>query len=177
MKYQRTALLLALCVATSACDVPETTMANGAVTYEDQVVNLHIKGLPDAKINAAGDLQVGAKVVSVNAQQRGLLMLYFQNVHDVNHTGREMGKVGAKMGGKALKDKLQGKSKAEQDEDAKGGTQQIEDLSKHMCQDEANLKTVQDQLGAQLADFKPYAGIFSQDDVNDCANDDKDDKH
>ncbi|MBE1161208.1 hypothetical protein [Dyella acidiphila] len=174
MKYCRTALLFALCVAASGCNVPQTTMANGAVTYGNDLVSLHIKDAPDAVINASGDLQVGDKVVSVDAAQRGLLMLYYQNVHDVNHTGREMGKIGAKMGGRALKDKMQGKSEAEQDKDAQAGSDQIKTLAQKMCQDEANIKAVQDQLGAQLADFKPYAGIFDQHEVKSCADDDKD---
>lgn len=174
MKYQRTILLLALCAAISACDAPDTTMENGAITLKDNMVTLHVSNTPDAIINATGDLQIGDKQVTTNDAQRGLLMLYYQNVHDVNHTGREMGKIGAKIGGKALKDKVEGKSKSEQDQDANAGTKELRGLSLKICQDHANLKTVQDQLSAQLAGFKPYGNIISQDDVNSCLQD-KDD--
>jgi hypothetical protein len=161
-------LLIALCAVVSACDMPDTTMANGAISLKNDIVTLHVSGAPDAAINATGDLQVGDKVVTVNAAERGLLMMYYQNVHDVNHTGREMGKIGSKIGAKAIKDKMEGKSKANQDQDAEAGSQQLHDLSHKMCQDQANIKTVQDQLTAQLADFKPYANIITQDSVTSC---------
>jgi hypothetical protein len=176
MKYQRTLLLFALCVAVSACDIPDTTMANGAITLKDGIVTLHISGAEDASINANGDLQVADKVVKINDAQRGLLMLYYQNVHDVHETGKNMGKLGAKMGGKALKDKMQGKSKADTDQDAQAGVQQLHALSQKMCQDEVNIKSVQDQLNAQLAEFKPYGNIMTQASVNDCLKGDNDDK-
>jgi hypothetical protein len=176
MRYQRTILLLVLCASISACDMPDTTMENGAITLKDGVVTLHASSAPDAAINANGDLQVGDRVVTINAAQRGLLMLYFQNVHDVHETGKDMGKLGAKMGGKALKDKMQGKSKADTDQDAQAGVQQLHALSQKMCQDEVNIKSVQDQLNAQLAEFKPYGNIMTQASVNDCLKGDDDDK-
>jgi hypothetical protein len=172
MKHHRTILLLALCTVVSACNMPETTMENGAITLQDGLVTLHVSNTPDASINANGDLQVGDKVVTINPAQRGLLMLYYQNVHDVNQSGREIGKVGAKMGSKALKDKMEGKSKSDQDQDAKPGTEQISELSKKMCQDEANIKSVQDQLSAQLVEFKPYGNIVTQSSITDCLKDD-----
>jgi hypothetical protein len=176
MRYQRTILLLALCTVISACDMPDTTMENGAITLKDSVVTLHVSGAPDAAINANGDLQVADKVVTINPAQRGLLMLYFQNVHDVNHTGREMGKIGAKIGVKALKDKIEDKSKTDQDQNAQAGAQQLRNLSQKICQDQANIKTVQDQLSAQLAEFKPYGNILTQDSVAKCQKDNGEDK-
>jgi hypothetical protein len=172
MKYQQTILLLALCAATSACDMPDTSMENGAITLKDNVVRLHVNGTPDAAINSAGDLQVGDKVVAINEAQRGLLMLYYQNVLAVRHTGQEMGKIGAKIGGKALEDKVEGKSKSDLDQDAKAGAAPLHALSHEICQDHANIKTVQDQLSAQLADFKPFGNIVTQDDVTNCMKDD-----
>jgi hypothetical protein len=177
MKYQRTILLLALCGVISACDMSDTTLENGAITMKDNIVSLHVSGLPDAVINANGDLQVADKVVTINPAQRGLLMLYYQSVHDVHETGKEMGKVGAKIGGTALKDKMQGKSKADLDQDAQTGTQQLRTLSLKMCQDEANIKSVQDQLSAQLAEFKPYGNIMTQASIKDCLKDDNSDKN
>jgi hypothetical protein len=172
MKYQRSILLLALCVAMSACNVPDTTMENGKITMKDNIVVLHPGNAPDASINEAGDLQIGDKVVTITPAERGLLMLYAQSVLDVNHTGKEMGKVGAAMGGTALKNKMEGKSQAEQDKDAQSGSDQLHALSKKMCQDRANIKSVQDQLNAQLAEFKPYGNIVPQDSVDSCQKDD-----
>ncbi|GFZ99423.1 hypothetical protein [Dyella caseinilytica] len=173
MKYQRTILLLALCTAISACDIPDTSMEDGAITLKDNIVTLHVSGTPDAAINANGDLEIADKVITINPAQRGLLMLYYQNVHDVSQTGKEMGKVGAGMGVKALANKVQGKSKTDQDQDASAGADQLSKLSQKMCQDSANIKTVQDQLSAQLAEFKPYGNLMTQKSVTSCQNDNK----
>jgi hypothetical protein len=168
MKYQRAILLVALCVATSGCEIADTSLEDGAITLKNDVVTLRASGAPDAVINAAGDLQIGDKVVTINDAERGLLMLYYQDVRDVHQTGKEMGKVGAAIGGNALKDKLAGKSKEEQEQDAKTATQPLHALSRKMCQDQANIKIVQDQLSTQLAEFKPYGNIITQDKITSC---------
>jgi hypothetical protein len=174
MKYQRMILLLALCAAASACNIPDTSMENGAITLKDNVVTLHVSGAPNAAINANGDLQIADKVIAISPAQQGLLMLYYQSVNDVHNTGKEMGKVGASTGAKALQDKVEGKSKDELGQDAKEGGNQLRALSQKMCQDQVNIKTVQDQLSAQLAEFKPYENIVTQHDITSCQNDNKD---
>jgi hypothetical protein len=171
MTYQRTIILTALCVLLSACNVPDTTMANGAVTLKDNVVTLHAEDTPNAEINAQGQLQIGDKTVALTPAQQGLLLLYYQSIVDVHDTGVKMGKVGAGMGLKALNDKLSGKSKKDTDEDASNGGDQMSALSKKICQDEQTMKTVQNQLSAQLPDFKPYGKIFDDDSAS-CDKDD-----
>lgn len=171
MNYRRTITLLALCATISACDVPDTTMMNGDITLKDNLLALHVDGAPDALINSSGALQIGGKTIPVTPTQHGLLMLYFQNVMDVHQTGVDMGKIGAGIGAKALKNVFDGKSKAKQDQDAEAGSKQLDALSQKICQDEANIKNVQDQLAAQLAAFKPYAGIVTSERLADCAKD------
>lgn len=175
MKYKQAMLLSALCAVISACDVPDTTMMNGAVTLKDGVVTLHAHDAPDAVISSAGDLQIGDKVVSVTPSQRGLLMLYNHNVQDVHDVGVEMGKAGANMGAKALKNALRSKSDAQQDQDANAGAAQLSQLGVKICVDQANIKTVQDQLAATLPAFKPYSTIVVAESVNSCKDDAKDD--
>jgi hypothetical protein len=171
MNYPRVITLLALCAAISACDVPDTTIANGRITLKDNLVTLHAHGAPDALIGSSGNLQIGDATVPVTPAQHGLLMLYFQNVADVHQTGADMGKIGAGMGVKALKDSLDGKSKAEQDQHAEAGAGQLKALEQKMCQDLSNVKNVQDQLAAQLPAFKPYADIMTGKDITDCQKD------
>ena len=171
MNYPRAITLLALCAAISACDAPDTTMANGRITLKDNVVTLHTDGAPDALIGSDGNLQIGNATLPVTPAQHGLLMLYFQNVADVHNTGAEMGKVGAGMGVKALKDSFDGKSKAEKDQHANAGADQLKTLEHKICQDHANIKNVQDQLAAQLPAFKPYADIVTGKYVTDCEKD------
>lgn len=171
MNYPRVITLLALCAAISACDAPDTTMADGHITLKDNVVTLHADNAPDALIGSNGNLQIGDANVPVTPAQHGLLMLYFQNVIDVHQTGAEMGKIGAGMGVKALKDSFDGKSKAEQDQRAQAGADQLKTLAQKMCQDHANIKNVQDQLAGQLPAFKPYANIVTGKYVTDCQKD------
>jgi hypothetical protein len=173
MKHMRIALLLVLCGMASGCEIPDTTLASGHITHRNGLVTLHVNDAPDAVINAAGDLQIGDKVINVNAAERGLLMLYYQNVMDVNHAGTEIGKAGVQTGKNELNDKVQGKSEAVQQQDANTGKQKLAELSGKICQDQANIKAVQDQLSAQLAEFKPYGNVLTQNDITSC-HDDKD---
>jgi hypothetical protein len=161
MTYQRTFLLATLCVFLGACNIPDTTMANGAVTLKGNVVTLHADNAPDAMISAQGELQIGDKTIAVTPAQQGLLILYYQSIADVHDTGVQMGKVGAGMGMKALKDKLDGQSKQTTDADAKGGGAQLKALGMKICQDQINMKNAQDQIAAQLPAFKPYSAIFN----------------
>ncbi|WP_233843002.1 hypothetical protein [Dyella sp. 2HG41-7] len=172
MKYARTVTLFALCAALSACDVPDTSMMNGAVTLKDNVLTLHAKDAPDALISSDGALQIDGKDVPVTPAQRGLLMLYFQNVMDVHQTGAEMGKIGANIGANALKDTIDGKSKTEKDNDAKAGGGQLKTLGLKICQDQVNIKNVQDQIAASLPAFKPYSHIADDHDGDKCTKDD-----
>lgn len=171
MNYRRTITLLALCAAISACNTADTSMMDGGITLKDNIVTLHVDGAPDALIDSNGALQIGGQIAPITPTQRGLLMLYFQNVADVHQTGTDMGKIGANIGTKELKDSLDGKSKAEKDRDAEAGADQLKSLAQKMCHDEANIKNVQDQLAAQLPAFKPYASIVSSEHVNNCEKD------
>jgi hypothetical protein len=171
MTYQRTILLTALCVLLSACHVPDTSMMDGAVTLNENMVTLHVDGVPNAIINAKGELQVGEKTVTATPAQQGLLLLYYQSIVDVHDSGVQMGKLGAGMGLKALGDKLGGKSKKDTDDDAAKGGDQMGTFSKKICQDELTMKTVQNQLSAQLPDFKPYGSIFTEKNTS-CDKDD-----
>lgn len=170
MHYARKITLLAFCAAISACNVPDTTLANGGITLKDNIVTLHAEGAPDALLNADGKLLIDGAPVPATPAQQGLLMLYFQHVADVHSTGLAMGKVGADMGMKALKDTTAGKSKAEKDQDAEAGGNQLKALGQKMCQQEAGIRDVQEQLAAQLPAFRPYAKLVTKS-VSDCNKD------
>lgn len=174
MKYPMTMLVASLCVAVSACDIPDTTMMNGDVTLKGDVVTLHVKDDPDAQVSSAGDLKVGDKTIVTTPAQRGLLVLYYQGIADVHDTGVAMGKAGIGMGKKAVEDKLSGKTKADTDKDAENGGDEMKVLAQKICQDQVNMKTVQNQLAAQLSDFKPYSHIFTDDNTSDCKKDSDD---
>ena len=174
MKYRRMILLLALCAAVAACDMPNFTFSgkNGKITLDGNVLTLHVDGAPDATLVSSGDLTVDGKTVSISSPQRGLLMLYYQNVMDIREQGVNMGKAGAEAGLSAARHAVSGSSdpneKRKIDADVEARTHQ---LALKMCQDQVNLKTVQDQLVAQTPAFKPYGGIFDKQSVDECMKD------
>lgn len=174
MKYQRMILLLAICTALAACDMPDFNYRgeNGKITLDGNVLTLHVDGAPDATIGSSGDLNIGGKAVSLAPSQRGLLMLYYQGVEDIREQAVGTGKAGAEASAKAIKHSMDGKSGP--DDKQKINDQvaaQTHQLSLKTCQDEANLKTVQDQLVAQITVFKPYGDIFRNRSIDECVKD------
>jgi len=177
MKYQRAILLLALCGVVTACDMPDFNFSSkhGKISLTGNMLTLHADGGPDAALASSGDFSVNGKPVSITAPQRGLLMLYYQDVLDIRAQSVGMGKAGAAAGLKAIKNKMDGSSSPEAKKQIDADvTAQIHQLAVKMCQDQVNLKTVQDQLVAQLPDFKPYGNLFSYSSVDECVKSDED---
>lgn len=170
MNHMRTIGVLALCAAISACNMPDTTVANGGIQLKDNIVTLHTEDAPDAQLDANGTLLINDQTVPVTPSGHGLLMLYYQHVIDIHETGLAMGKIGAGMGMKSLKDSMDGKSKAEKVRDAQTGGEQLKAMAKKMCLDQASIKDVQDQLATQLPAFKPYSKIVTKT-TADCEKD------
>ncbi len=169
MKYRRTILLFALCAAVAACGVPNATISygkDGSVALKDNRVTLHIDGVPDAVFSSTGDLSIGNKPVSVTPADQGLLVLYYQNLLAA---AVEMQNAGEQSGLSALKNSFSGDSKSNDGKKpAEEGTQKGRRIQLNICQDEANIKTVQDQLAIQLPAFKPYVNIVSSDSIAKC---------
>jgi hypothetical protein len=174
MKYQRMTVLLALCAALVACDMPAFNYSgkNGKITLNGNLLTLHADHAPDATIGSSGNFTIDGKAVPLSPPQRGLLMLYYQGVMDIRVQVVGMGKAGAMAGVKALQNSIGEKSNP--DEKKKAGddvSPEMHQLSLKMCQDESNLKTVQDQLAAQISAFKPYGDIFTARSVDECMKD------
>lgn len=174
MKYQRMIMLLATCFALAACDMPDFNYSgkNGKITAKGNLLTLHVSNAPDATIGSAGDFSIDGKAMPLSSPQRGLLMLYYQGVMDIREQAAGMGKAGALAGAKALQNSVGEKSNP--DEKKKAGddaSSETHQLSLKMCQDESNLKTVQDQLDAQIPAFKPYGDIFPGRNIDECMKD------
>lgn len=177
MKVRRIVALLGVCATIAACDmtgVPNFNYsgAQGKITLTNHLLTLHADNAPDASIAATGELKIDGKTVTISSTQRGLLMLYFQGVADIRDQSTNMGKAGAEAGVKALSDSVNGKPDPNEKQKIDGqASTQTHQLLLKMCQDETNLKAVQDQLVVQLPDFKPYGNIFSGRSVDDCMKD------
>ena len=164
--------VLVMCGALiTGCDMDaDTTMENGAIVLKGKHVVLSPDQQHEASIDASGNLTIDDKTVSVTPAQQALLMAYYMNVVDVHNTGINMAKAGGKMAIQAIAHASSGN-----DDKTKDATEQLVDLSMTICKDTAGIKTVQDQLAAQLPAFKPYAGIVSSASVDSCVNEAKED--
>ena len=170
MKYQRMILLLATCIALAACDMPDFNYSskNGKITAKGNLLTLHVGNAPDATIGSLGDFSIDGKAVPLSPPQRGLLMLYYQGVMDIREQAVGMGKAGVLAGAKALQNSIGENSDPSEKKKAGDDVSSETQLSLKICQDESNLKTVQDQLAAQISTFKPYGDIFSGRSVETC---------
>ncbi|WP_188792408.1 hypothetical protein [Dyella nitratireducens] len=173
MKYQRIILLLTLCTCVAACDMPDFSYSgeNGKATLNGNVLTLHVDSSPDATIGSSGDFTVDGKALPLAPAQRGLLVLYYQGVTDIREQAS-----GMKAGIVAAKNAFAAKPDADAKQKLKDTVvSQAHQLTVKMCQDEANLKTVQDQLNAQVPAFKPYGDIFRARSAEDCIKDNDND--
>jgi hypothetical protein len=154
----------------AACQMPDTTMENGAIKLYGDVVTLHVDGAPEADIASDGGFVIGGKVVAITPAERELLAQYNRSVRAVHETGEAMGTAGIETAAKAIAAKASS-TPGKADEAAKTGAGKMQDLTRDICKDTAAIKVAQDQLAAQLAAFKPYAHIVGTDDAADCAKD------
>jgi hypothetical protein len=169
MKHRGLILLLALCACLAACDMPDFSYngENGKLTLDGNVLTVHADGAPDATISFAGDFSIDGKAVPLSPAQRGLLVLYYQDAADIREQASSM-----KAGIKAAKNAFIAKPDANEKEKLKNAViSQAQQLGTRTCQDEINLKAVQDQLNAQVPAFKPYGGIFRARSTEDCLKD------
>lgn len=169
MNALRMSLAVGLVVMLAGCDVGDTSMANGEITLKGQQIVLRVDHASDGVITSSGDFSVADQPISVSPAQRGLLVMYYQSVSDVHHTGVDMGKLGVRMSAHAVADTLKGSPDSSKEQ----GGQSMDQLAARICQDQINIKQVQDQLAAQLPAFKPYGQIIDQETVDDCRKDNK----
>lgn len=162
-------MLLALITCLAACDMPDFSYsgANGKLTLDGNVLTVHVDGAPDATISSAGDFAVDGKAVSLAPAQRGLLVLYYQGAADIREQAN-----GMKAGITAAKNAFVAKPDADEKQKLKDAVAaQAHQLTVKMCQDQTNLKAIQDQLNAQVPAFRPYGGIFRARSTEDCIKD------
>ena len=110
MKHRSMILLLALSATLAACGMPDFYFMNGKIIMIGNQLTLHVSGTPDASISSAGDFNLGGKAVPVTAPQRGLLMLYYQQVEDI----RERSTATSKAEEAAAKEATDGKPDSDQ---------------------------------------------------------------
>ena len=145
----------------------------GNITISEREPNL-----PKAEITPKGDLLIAGKAVAINADQRALLMEYRAHVIGIAESGMEIGVQGADLAtkamGEAFKGIFSGKSEEEIEKSVEAEAAKIKLSAAKLCGRLPAMMAAQQQLAAALPEFKPYA-TMTQDDVDDCFEDSKED--
>lgn len=127
-------------------------------------------GLPPAKISPAGDLLIDGEPVSLEDNQRALVLAHRANVIAVADAGMEIGAQGATLGLEAARGALgalmTGGSKEFQAQmEAEGG--RIEQAALSLCGHLPAMLESQQALAAAVPAFVPYA-TMTEEDVENC---------
>ena len=164
-------LLVGCSSGSDIIDFGSTSIANGGIRVKHGVATLHVSGAPNAVISANGELRIDGKTVSTNPTQKELLRQYAQAAFAVRKHGIATGKAGAAVGGAAIQGIAAAISSGDSNQidkhvDAKAKL--VDEAANKICLDIAQIKIAQNALATQLPAFKPYAGILSADQDEDC---------
>ena len=136
----------------------------------DGLLTAHIRGQPDATIDAAGDLRIADQPIATTPVQRDLLKAYYTQVVNIRQAGIDTGKAGASMAAHAIGAVASGLAHGDPDsigpkidEHAK----EIETKAMAICENLDALQKSQDAVAASLPAFKPYAAISIRE-TSDC---------
>ena len=174
-KLQTAALALAFCLlAACAYDSNEHDSAfeHLSIASNGDVI-AHAQDGSDARITAAGDLEIENKHVGVAPAQRGMLRAYHDGALALRNDAVAIGKAGAHTGLAALGAVATGLASGDPDSiDSKveHETDKVDALAQTVCRDLAKLYVAQQKLVVAVPPFQPYATIESHE-VSDCHHD------
>jgi hypothetical protein len=156
----RTLFPFLLASALAACSGHGGPTSGRSVSFAGDTVVVTVPDRPDAQIGANGDLRIDNRTVALDPSQRDLLKRYHDQVFAVRDDGIAEGRQGAALGlhaiGTVVNNLVAGTpDKIDQDMEARGKT--VEVAGDRMCSDLARLKATQDEVTAQLPDFRPFA--------------------
>ncbi|WP_430388316.1 PDZ domain-containing protein [Dyella sp. 20L07] len=173
--FPRTILALALCTPLAACsngawDTGTTSIANGSVVVRGDRVILHGNGGAKGNLDAAGNLEINGRTITVDANQREQLRSYYQGAHAVREHGIATGKAGAAIAMQSLKTAavhVTGGDDKQSDAKLDAATSRVDQEASKICLDLQQIMTAQASLATSLDAFKPFGGIVHGDD--DCS--------
>ena len=182
MPYQRIIGLLTLTALMVGCgkesgntnviSFRSGSQVTGDITLRKDGVALHAPGVPEALIDAAGDLSIDRQPTAVNAVQRALLQDYYRDVLAINEHELATDMADAAATGHTIKSvarDIASGNTGNIDKTSLAKSPQVAEAILKTCHDLAGIKAAQDQLAVQLAVFKPYASIVNASNVTDCA--------
>ena len=129
---------------------------------------------PDAEITPKGDLVIEGKTVSINDEQRAMLLDYRAHIIGIAESGMDIGVQGADLAAKAMGEAFKGiftgKSEQEIEKSVEAEAARIKQAAAKLCARLPGMMASQQKLAAALPEFKPYA-TMTQDDIDDCMKD------
>ena len=156
---------------------PGTTVSTdkGDDVAKGDRITLRADGHPKAHIAEAGNLLIGGDKVEGTERQRALLQDYQREFNGMTEDGIAIGKQGAAMAGKAVSAAIKGAMS--------GGGEDIEKTMEaearllgqealKICERLVVIRSMQDELAADLPAFQPYATIDAKD-VEECGGSDR----
>lgn len=123
-----------------------------------------------AEITPQGDLLISGKAVTIDAQQRALLLDYRKQVETLAGAGMDIGVAGANLGVKAAGEALRGVFSGDTqgiEERVNAESAKMEASAKQLCALLPVMMAKQQALAIALPAFKPYA-TMDQGDIDDC---------
>lgn len=184
MNHRHSPLLLALTALLVACsgsgsDVQvfggSTDIINSHITLHDGVVTIRASGVPDATVDANGQLRIDGHDVTVNDAQRSLLQRYNASAQTMRSDAIATGKAGVATATKAVSaaaGKITGADSAEAARaKAEEAADDVKQAAAKICEDLATMKSAQDEVATQLEAFKPYAHALDDAHVEKCRKD------
>jgi hypothetical protein len=151
-----------------------TSLADGGIRLNGDAVTLHARAVPDASIDANGNLEIAGKSIAVDNGARQQLQRYYRGVMTARADGLATGKAGRAMAGNAIKEVASGLANGRPDQvEAKlnAASEKVQHASGKICQDMQTIKQAQDSLAGQLSAFRPYASIVGPGDIKGCGED------
>ncbi|WP_165418537.1 DUF2884 family protein [Dyella amyloliquefaciens] len=184
MSFRYLPCVLILAALTTACSGSDddvhvlggsTDFINNRITLHDGVVTIKASGVPDATVNAQGQLAIDGHDVAVNDAQRTLLQSYNAAAQTMRTDAIATGKAGASTATQAVTaaaDKITGAEGAEAVRaKAEEAAANVKQAAAKICEDVATMKSAQDELATQLEAFKPYAHALGDANVEKCRKD------
>ena len=170
--FPRTILALAASALLAGCsngsfDSGSTNIANGGIVVRGDRVILHGNGGVEGNLDAAGNLVIDGRTVTVDATQRQQLQQYYQGAHAVREHGIATGKAGAAVAVQSLKSAaahVTGGDGEQADATLDAATSRVDQAASKICFDLQQIKGAQARLATGLAAFKPFAGIVHSND-------------
>lgn len=169
------AFLLSTMLLTAACltgchDRDSHDTITSYLSLHDGSVAVHAPGRPDALINAAGDLTIAGKSVTVTSAERDLLKHYYATALAIRDHGIATGMAGMATAGKAISSVASGLASGNPDKidaEVNASADKVEAKAALICNDLADIRTTQETLASQLEAFRPYA-LIKASEADDC---------